>query len=173
LANDIEAGEAAVSAPPDEEQLHMSAFAAARCRQYAPRGHFRAWAKLSFPETTRAYRLAYPTLVCANHKHAFLHDVRTGSLVQTIDINARIRYVDVNERHLFVCESTAVHVYSRASGTEVLRIPYDIAVRRVESAGAIPGDSFVTPLPLSPDLVDSDPQYFIAGLCISSVCANK
>jgi hypothetical protein len=155
----------------------VSAFAAARCSQYAPRGHFCAWAKLSFPELTHAFRLAYPTLVCANRKHVFLHDVRTGSLVQTIDINAsnpRIRYVDVNERHVFVCESRAVHVYSRASGTEVLQIPYDVAVRRVESAGTISGDSFVTPLPLSPDLVlDSNPQYFTAGPCIFSVCAKK
>ncbi|KAH9974812.1 hypothetical protein BGW80DRAFT_158313 [Lactifluus volemus] len=168
LASDMtETDGTAISAPPDEEQLKVSAFAAARCSQYAPRGHFRAWAKLSFPELTHAFRLAYPTLVCANRKHVFLHDVRTGSLVQTIDINAsnpRIRYVDVNERHVFVCESRAVHVYSRASGTEVLQIPYDVAVRRVESAGTISGDSFVTPLPLSPDLVlDSNPQYFTAA----------
>jgi hypothetical protein len=113
------------------------------------------------------YRLAYPTLVSASYDHAYLHDVPTGSLVQIININAlNIFYIDVNERHVVVGEPDVVHVLSRASGTEVLRIPYDIAMRRVEPVGTISGDSFVTPLPLFPDLVDSYPPYFIAGLCI-------
>ncbi|KAI0252896.1 hypothetical protein BJV78DRAFT_1123843 [Lactifluus subvellereus] len=164
LASDFDAGEVATSAPPDEKQRRISARSAARYHQYAPRGHFRPWARLFFPQPTHAFRFAYPTLVCASHRHVCLHDVRTGSLVQTFDINLEdIDYVDVNERHVFVCESTAVHVYLRA-GTEALRIPNDIAVMRVESPNVILGDPFVTPLSLSPDSDDSFPD-FIAGLC--------
>jgi hypothetical protein len=173
LASDFDADEVAASAPPDEEQLEISAFSAARYSQYAPRGHFRPWAKLSFPDLTRAYRLAYPTLVCASRKHAYLHDVRTGSLVQKIDFNIRrICYVDVNERHVFVCEPTVVHVFLRADGTETLQIPNDVAVVCVESPKYIPGDPFVTPLPLCPSLDDSFPD-FIAGLCIPQFARKR
>ena len=106
--------------------------------------------------------------------------MRTGSLVQTFDINLRdICYVDVNERHVFVCEPTAVHVYLRADGTEALRIPNDVAVVRVESANIIPrspdveaaniwsGDTDIVPLSMSPGLEDTFPD-FIAGPCTLS-----
>jgi hypothetical protein len=154
----------------------MSAFTAARHRQYAPRGHFRPWAKLSFPELTHAYRLSYPTLVCASLQHAYLLDVRTGSLVQTIDINiASICYVDVNERHVFICEPDVVHVCSRAGGTEVLRIPNNVIVEHVDSVKSPNitfGNLFVSPLSLSPSLDDTFPD-FIAGLCISSFARSE
>jgi hypothetical protein len=54
-----------------------------------------------------------------------LYDVRTGSLIQTIDLNTRAfyYYVDVSERHAFMCEDDVVYVFSLESGIEVLRIP--------------------------------------------------
>src|SRR5712691_10645404 len=123
--------EVASHSPPDEGQRRVSTFAAAMHHRYAPHGHFRPWAKLSFPEFTRAYRFAYPTLLCTNDEHAFLHDVRTGVLVQTIDLDVQphpgggVCYVDVNERHAFVCEARALHVYSRdRDGAQVLEVPY-------------------------------------------------
>jgi len=118
----------------------------------APRGHFRPWAKLSFAEPTLAYRLAYPTLVSAGEGHAFLHDVRTGALVQTVEIDVRsICYVDVDERYLFVCGLRALHVFSRAeaAGAEVLRVPNDVAVRNVVS----------TALPVPHDYDDYDGPF--------------
>ncbi|KAH9002138.1 hypothetical protein EDB86DRAFT_3074499 [Lactarius hatsudake] len=82
--------------------MDASACAATEYHQYAPRGQFRPWAVLALPSFTTMYRLAYPTLICTNSRHAFLYDVRTGSLVQTIDIHLQICYVDVNERYVFI-----------------------------------------------------------------------
>ncbi|KAH9042977.1 hypothetical protein EDB84DRAFT_1436286 [Lactarius hengduanensis] len=153
--------EVAPYAPPEAVEIAVSAHAAALNHQYAPRGHFRPWALLRFHEPTHGYRLAYPTLICASHERAFLHDVHTGSLVQTIDMRLRdLRYVDVNERHAFVCESDAVHVFSRESGNEVLCIPTDASVqcsRRVGDPSLISGDWFITPLSVYPEIDESRP----------------
>ncbi|KAH9962255.1 hypothetical protein BC827DRAFT_1199936 [Russula dissimulans] len=134
------ADEVAPYAPPNADLVRTSALVAAIHGSTAPRGHFRPWAKLSSAEPTVAYRLAYPTLVSAGEGRAFLHDVRTGALVQTVEIDVRsICYVDVDERYLFVCGLRALHVFSRAgtegeaAGAEVLRVPNDIAVRNVVS----------------------------------------
>ena len=157
LASDFAAeGEVATHAPPDKAQMDMSARAATVFHQYAPRGHFRPWALLRSPADARTYRLAYPTLICVSSERAFLYDVRPGSLVQTIDIRFRIPcYVDVNERHAFMCEPDAVHVFSRESGTEVLCIPVDVTARcsqRVEDPVLVSGDWFITPISVSPRL---------------------
>ncbi len=156
-------------APPDVNQKRTYELVATipthlRCARH---GHFRPWAKLSFPTDTRAYRLAYPTLLCAGVSHAFLHDVRTGALVQTIDIGPKdIWYVDVDERHVFVCESAALHVFSRADGcAEVLKIPHDVSFSKVLGATTPTNtDPFVSVLPLHPR-VNEYPPTFSAGAC--------
>ncbi|KAH9026255.1 hypothetical protein EDB83DRAFT_2678809 [Lactarius deliciosus] len=169
LANDFSIeGEVAADAPPDGEQMDVSATVAALYHQYVPRGQFRPWALLRFHELTRAYRLAYPTLICASDERAFLYDVRTGSIVRTIDIHLEgLRYVDVNERHVFVCERAAVHVFSRESGSEVLRIPVDAIVQcnqLVEDPITVSGDWFVTPLFVYPksEGFGPDPEFIAA-----------
>jgi hypothetical protein len=159
-------------APPDEGQRRVSAVAATMHRRYAPRGHFRPWAKISFPETTHAYRFAYPTLLCANSSHAFLHDVRTGALVQTIDLFLTPRqpvcYVDVNERHAFVCDPEVLHVYTRhggdgrAAGAEVLRISRIELVQEAVELNIVPGNPFFTALPLR-SVTDIMLPLFMAG----------
>ncbi|KAH9000896.1 hypothetical protein EDB86DRAFT_2777726, partial [Lactarius hatsudake] len=164
LASDIPTeGEVAIHSPPDVEQIDASACAATVYSQYAPRGQFRPWALLALPGFTTLYRLAYPTLICANSRRAFLYDVRTGSLVHTIDFHLQICYVDVNEHHAFVCEPDAVHVFSRESGNEVLEIPADATVRcNLLVEGPI-SDKFITPLSVSPKRDKSRPR-FIAGM---------
>ena len=166
--------EGASYSPPDEGQRRVAKFAAAAHRQYAPRGHFRPWAKLSFPEPMNVCRFVYPTLLCANNEHAFLYDVRTGALVQTIDLNieewleedeevGQICYVDVNEQHAFVCRVRSLHVFARDGGAEVLRIPSDASIPKVVVAGAVPGDPFVAVLPLRPGSDNYRPN-FLAGV---------
>ncbi|KAN0131822.1 hypothetical protein V8E53_010350 [Lactarius tabidus] len=92
--------EFATNAPPHDQQMAMSANAADIYRHYAPRGQIRSWALLRFDEAVSTYRLVHPTLICASLNHAFLHDVRTGSRVQIINMNLRtICSVDMNERH--------------------------------------------------------------------------
>ncbi|KAN0129694.1 hypothetical protein V8E53_012514 [Lactarius tabidus] len=164
LASDFDAeDEVTAHAPPNDHQMNASAQAMEVYHQYAPRGQFRPWALLEFPGLTRAYRLAYPTLICAHFKQAFLTDVRTGSLVQTIDITVQaISYVDVNERHAFVCEPSAVHVFSRESGSEVLRIPADATIRRSQLVEDPAFDNFTTVLSVSPKVDKSRPEFMAA-----------
>jgi hypothetical protein len=113
------------------------------------------------------YRLVYPTLVCASMEHTFLCDVRTGSLLQTINTHLpSFRYLDVNERHAFICEQDVMRVFSRESGLEVLRIPADATVRcsqRVEDPSLISGDWFTTPLSVSPEVDESPRPVFLRG----------
>ncbi len=174
LASDFVDGEPEVApyAPPDEKQKWTYKFFVTipTHRRHAPHGHFRPWAKLSFPTFTRAYRLAYPTLLCAGVDRAYLHDVRTGALVQTIDISPEdICYVDVNERYVFVCEPEALRVFSRADGgNEVLRIQRGDSFSKVLGPSTpINRDPFVSVLPLHTGN-DAHPPIFKAGASLPS-----
>lgn len=179
LASDFSAeGEVAVDSPPNDKQMAVSAHAAAMYRHYAPRGHFRAWALLRPPQSWYMYRLAYPTLICATYDHIFLYDVRTCSLMQTINIYLQIlRCVDVNELYAFVCEPDVVHVFSLESGIEVLRIPVCATLRssqRVEDPYLVSGDWFITPLSVTPNM-DECPHpspEFIAGVFTHSYSSS-
>lgn len=96
---------------------------------------------------------------------AYLHDVRTGALVQAIDIRPEnICYVDVNERHVFVCEPEALHVFSRADGgNEVLRIQRGVSFSNVLGPSTpINRDPFVSVLPLHAG-VGAHPPIFLSG----------
>ncbi|KAH9017137.1 hypothetical protein EDB83DRAFT_2679885 [Lactarius deliciosus] len=148
LANDFSIeGEVAADAPPDGEQMDVSATVAALYHHIPTR----------VPDTHMRERRA-----------CFLYDVRTGSIVRTIDIHLEgLRYVDVNERHVFVCERAAVHVFSRESGSEVLRIPVDAIVQcnqLVEDPITVSGDWFVTPLFVYPksEGFGPDPEFIAA-----------
>ncbi|KAH9059605.1 hypothetical protein EDB87DRAFT_770044 [Lactarius vividus] len=150
LTSEFTQGEVAVDAPPGAVQMDVSTRAEELYHQYAPLGQFRPWALLRFPEFVWEHRLAYPTLLCASKEHAFLHDVRTGSLVQTIDLQYHDIYAgDVNERHVFFRRPDAVYVFSRENGSEVLCIPVDTGIQtsqRVEDPFLVSGDWFTTPL---------------------------
>lgn len=156
----------------------MSAHAAAQYRHYAPYGHFRAWALLRLPKSEYTFRLAYPTLICASVDRAFLYlyDVRTGSLMQTIDIHlVELCSIDINGRYAFVCEPDEVHVFSLESSIEVLRIhPRDIRCsQRVEDPFLVSRDRFITPLSVIPGGVDRCPQpKFLSGMFIDSYSFN-
>ena len=157
--------------------MAASAHAATVYGFHAPRGHFRPWAMLRLSEFADVYRLVYPTLICANSEHAFLHDVRTGSLVQKINTNLRnICDIDMNERHVLVCEQDAVHVISLESGKEVLRIPADAAVRCTQRVGdpfLVDGNWFITPLSVSPKVDESSHLKFIAGVFTYTLCSLR
>ena len=140
LASDIIVGgeEAAYTSPPDEEQRLVSMTVASTHHRYTPRGHFRPWAMISSPEVTSAYRVVYPTLLCANNQHALLYDLRTGALVQTIKVNripqkASLCHVDMDERHVVVCEPYIAHVFSRDRGTDVFRIRSDVFTPKMKA----------------------------------------
>ena len=69
---------------------------------------------------------------------------------------------------MFVCELEVVHVFSRESGIEVLRIPVHATThsQRVEDPFLISGDWFTTPLSVSPEIEESPWTEFIAGVFI-------
>ena len=166
LASDFSEGEVATHSSPDEGQRRVSAFAAAMHNRYAPRGHFRPWANLCFPELTFGTRLVYPTVLSANNRRAFLHNVHTGALMQTIDVGLGrpglgLCYVDVNEQYAFVCESRALHVLARDGGAEVLRIPNNVFVPKtvMVASDSVPGNPFVEVLSLQPGRDDVRPDF--------------
>lgn len=99
-------------------------------------GLFRPWALLHPLKRTRAFRFSYPILCAAAWNCAFLWDVRTGALVQTIEntqLNAHgspsdalreINYIEIGPRHVFLCGGEGfLRVFSRATGNCVLNIP--------------------------------------------------
>ncbi|KAI0263134.1 hypothetical protein BC834DRAFT_336441 [Gloeopeniophorella convolvens] len=152
LATDVPHGEVCEKAPPSEAQHGMSEVVAERHQSHAPRGHFRPWALLSLPVPTLAYRLAFPTLLISGEGRAFVYDVCTGALLQTINIGSQdVNYVDVNEQYVFVCSPRVLRIFARKGGNLVLQIPSDASISRVftvKDPSIIPGDPFVAPLPL-------------------------
>jgi hypothetical protein len=150
--------------------------AASTHHRYAPRGHFRPWAMISTPEVTSAYRVVYPTLLCANNQHASLYDLCTGALVQTINVNripqpgkAGPCHVDMDEQHVVVCEPYIAHVFSRDRGTDVFRIRSDVFTPKMKagtvgSTGNAHRGAFVeSGSPLSWRHGDDSRSDFLAG----------
>ena len=95
--------------------------------------NFRPWALLHMPEPTSAFRFVYPTLIVAAYDRAYLWDIPSGRLIQTIegcqfiaseDGNnqslSRIMYVEISERHVFIAGQFYLRVFSRATGKSVL-----------------------------------------------------
>ena len=96
-------------------------------------GFFQPWAVLHMPELTSAYHFVYPTLVAAAYDRAYLWDIPSGKLIQTIeecqfiaskDGNSHmlfgITYVEISERHVFIAGQFYLRVFSRATGKNVL-----------------------------------------------------
>ena len=65
-----------VSSAPDELQREAN--------DLQTDGYFRPWAVLHMPELTSAFRFVYPTLIVAAYDRAYLWDIPSGKLIQTI-----------------------------------------------------------------------------------------
>lgn len=89
------------------------------------RGQFVPWARLLVPENGRAFKLTRGTLLVCSAQRAFLYDVETAELQQTIEVQSsgQLRYVDVSEQHVFIVSTLELNVYDRANGLRVLSIP--------------------------------------------------
>jgi hypothetical protein len=105
--------------------------AAQRYASPTNRGHFRPWALLQMPESTRAFRFSYPTLLSAGANNAYLWDVPTSCLVETISniqapnqdgILESIRYVEVNDQYAFFCGSNQLRIFARGGGALVYHL---------------------------------------------------
>ncbi|KAF8268332.1 hypothetical protein EI94DRAFT_1700314 [Lactarius quietus] len=126
--------EVAADLPPSDKQMAASADAAEEYQPYAPRGQFWPWALLRLLEFADVYRLMYPILISANCWHAFLHDVRTGSLVQN--------------------GSEVLRMPAKANAR---------CSQRVEDPYLISGDWFLTPLSVSSEIDEYTRPMLIAA----------
>lgn len=96
--------------------------------------------------------------------------------MQTIDIRTiEIQYVDVNERHVFVCEPEVLRVFSRTDGgNEVLRIERGVLFSKMlghsEESTPTDNDPFVSASvhPIRPEITISL-QSFIAGAWVGDI----
>ena len=87
---------------------------------------------ITYAVQTSAFRFVYPTLIVAAYDHAYLWDIPSGRLIQTIeecqlialeDGNNHllgIKYVEISERHVFITGQFYLRVFSRATGKSVL-----------------------------------------------------
>jgi hypothetical protein len=77
------------------------------------------------PEFTRAFRFVYPALLVATGNSAYVWDIPTATLVQTIPetgLNGGISYVELSSRHVFICGEELLRIFSREDGSNVLDI---------------------------------------------------
>lgn len=88
---------------------------------YPQRGVFRPWALFTPPANPRAYRFVYPTLLVGSEagQEVYLFDAPSATLAQTIPLpwsnagDVRILYVELGERHVFVCTLYEVLIIPR------------------------------------------------------------
>ncbi|KAG2364836.1 hypothetical protein BDR07DRAFT_1482157 [Suillus spraguei] len=122
---------------PDETMITASRDAAQRYASPTNRGHFRPWALLFTPESTRAFRFSYPTLLSAAANQAYLWDVPTSCLIETIsNLQAPnqdgalgpLNYVEVNDQYAFFCGSNQLRIFARGGGALV----YHLCVRDLQ-----------------------------------------
>jgi len=94
-------------------------------------GHFRPWALFQIPESTCVFRLSYPTLIVANENNAYLWDISTCRLVETIEniqgrnqcgILGQLHNVDVNDHYAFFCGSVQLRIFARNGGALVYHL---------------------------------------------------
>ncbi|KAK0505071.1 hypothetical protein EDD18DRAFT_1316224, partial [Armillaria luteobubalina] len=114
--------------PPDQTQIAASNEAATEHQSSYPKGHFVPYSLIATPTTTYAFRFVYPVLFAATETHFYLYDIPGGNLVQTITANPlesliHLHYVDISERHLFLCGWPNIIVFSRETGKSILKIP--------------------------------------------------
>ena len=97
----------------------------------ATNGHFQPWAVLHTPGLCNAYRFVYPTLIAATFWCAYLWDIPSGKLIQTLhdcqfltedgyEYLGAIKYVEISERHVFLVGQFRLRVFSRATGKSIL-----------------------------------------------------
>ena len=99
-------------------------------------GYFQPWAVLHMPKQTSGFRFVYPTLVVAGYDFAYLWDIPSGKLIQTIECPLtalegdnghyfdEIVDVAVSERHVFIASQVYMRIFSRETGESVLNLSW-------------------------------------------------
>ncbi|KAI0079285.1 hypothetical protein K474DRAFT_683461 [Panus rudis PR-1116 ss-1] len=111
----------------DQVQIQLGEGTARIARIIRSRLYFRPWALLSTPEWGQAFRFVYPYLLVASLTKAYVYDVVSAILVQTIEDTQNvndptnvqlgdINYVELNDKYVFICGSIELRIYSRSNG---------------------------------------------------------
>lgn len=112
---------------PLEEQIAASNESGSNYDGTKPRGHFIPWTNITPPARTRASRFVYPHLMMTSTQHAHIADVRTGKMIEQIelenDVSLYICYIDFSARHILVCWNDSLKIYARSTGKCVLTVP--------------------------------------------------
>ena len=129
-----------ISAPlpacaPSDEQLAAKADSSARPGSPGAvgtsAGVFAPFCTLQTPRPTRATRFVYPTLavVTGDGRNAYLYDIPSATLTQTINIypaestvTEDVRYVEISARHVFICTVVGLRIISRESGKVICTV---------------------------------------------------
>ncbi|KAH9942220.1 uncharacterized protein BXZ73DRAFT_41118 [Epithele typhae] len=114
--------------PPDARQFAAYRYARQGHPHPSPdrRGHFRPWSFITAPDGAHAYRFVYPDLLICGNQVAWIWDVRTGQRtfelhgVQGEPGQGDINYVELSPRHVFICSTSALRVFSRQTKQCVL-----------------------------------------------------
>lgn len=95
------------------------------------KGYFKPWAMLVTPEIGRAYRFVYPVLLVASLNTAYLYDVESANLIQTIhniqflrddEHLGSINYVESSPLHVLICGGNQLRIFERESGSLLYHI---------------------------------------------------
>lgn len=152
------------------------------------RGVYLPFALLMSPAEARCYRLAFPHLLVASEfsRQAFIWDVRTSALVETINIQpparhggfhlpAHMTYVELSSSFVFVCWTFALAVYRRGGTPGAKELLFSINISDMVSPdpsrkfiGNFPCPVFSGKFQLPYNLVArflSQPQISPSGTC--------
>lgn len=101
------------------------------------RGAFVPWTVISPPNPTRALRAVHSKLLLASQVagEAYLYDLLTGQLIQSIQFRTRedpvvdVNYVDFSQRHAFICTHSDVLIFplDPSDTSTLLRFPTNVA----------------------------------------------
>jgi hypothetical protein len=141
------------------------------------------------PQFGRAFRFVYPTLLVASFDKAYLWNVVTGEIEQTITIVtpeemedvfitvAQLNYVDVNSRYVFICSTHSLRIFDRTTGAMVWNLAagiqpldyYSNCRLQVQWEEGSIDFSVANPLSLEPYHTSTGSEdFFYAGAIISS-----
>ncbi|EIW87328.1 hypothetical protein CONPUDRAFT_45080 [Coniophora puteana RWD-64-598 SS2] len=157
--------------PPNDFQDQIAQVAGATHVTSPARARFRPHALLRCPEPTRALRLSYPTLFVAGTNSAFLWDIVSGTLVQTLtELQRRpgnlgiVRYVEVTPDYAIICGSESFRMFSREDGSVAFMLQQDDfpkSKRRVMPAENTAHE--LAPMKIGPAARTSGSEEFMAG----------
>ena len=97
-------------------------------------GTFKPWALLHAPLPTRAFRFVYPSLLTVGDSNAYVWDIPSATLIQTVSDTNRpidaidpgsIEYAELDNKYVIICFERAIRLFSRENCGGVLLYSID------------------------------------------------